>query len=91
MVDDLKITRVWHDDAMCTSDGRNIAITVVFENDDDIIFYLDTKINEPLFSDVVMDRCGVPLTDGKRVYWENGASLSIAEMMELKEIEPEEE
>ena len=75
-----RIKQVYQDDAFCDDKGRDIILDVDFENGEKIFVSLDTKINEPLFVDVVMGRCGKAQTDGKRAYWHNGASLSIHEM-----------
>ena len=76
-----RIKSIFQDDACCDEDGRDIWLDVAFDNGTKIFVSLDTKINEPLFIDVVMGRCGRPQTDGIRAYWKNGASLSIHEMI----------
>ena len=76
-----RIKKIFQDDAFCDDKGRDIVLDVDFDNGEKIFVSLDTKINEPLFIDVVMGRCGTPSTDGKCAYWKNGASLSIREMM----------
>ena len=76
-----RIKSIFQDDAFCDDKGRDIILDVDFDNGEKIFVSLDTKINEPLFVDVVMGRCGRPQTDGIRAYWKNGASLSIHEMI----------
>ena len=81
---DTRIKSIFQDDAFCDEYGRDMWLSVDFDNGTKIFVSLDTKINEPLFVDVVMGRCGVPSTDGKCAYWKNGASLSIHEMMLMR-------
>ena len=79
-----RIKSIFQDDACCDEYGRDMWLVVDFDNGTEIFVSLDTKINEPLFIDVVMGRCGKAQTDGKRAYWKNGASLSIQEMMLMR-------
>ena len=79
-----KITEIWMDDACCDERGRGSVLYVHFQNGEGIIVSLDSKANDPLFSDVLSCNCrDRPQTDGKRVYWNNGASLSISEMFAM--------
>ena len=79
----IRIKGIWLDDACCNEYGMGMALNVDLDNGASIMFFLDSKANEPLFSDVVKNKCGKPKTDGERVYWENGASLSLQDMMEI--------
>ena len=79
-----KIMEIWTDDACCDENGMGIVLYVHFQNGEGIIVSLDSKANEPLFRDVLNSRCrDRPQTDGERVYWENGASLSVREMFAM--------
>ena len=79
-----KITELWMDDAQCDERGRGIVLYVHFQNGEGIIVSLDTKADEPLFRDVLKSECrDKPQTDGERVYWENGASLSVEELFAM--------
>lgn len=71
------------DNACCDNRGMGITLNVYLNNGAGIAFLLDSKANEPLFHDVVMNKCAPPQTDGERVYWENGASLMLQEMLAL--------
>jgi len=83
----IKIESIWLDDARCDENGMGIVLNVDLDNGASMIINLDSKANEPLFRDVVLNRCGKPKTDGERVYWQNGASLSIQEMVEMLQTE----
>ena len=83
-MDTARIEKIYQDDVVCDESGRGMWLYVVFDNGTDMFVTLDTKINEPLFVDVVMGRCGTPSTDGKRAYWQNGASLSIHELKSMQ-------
>jgi len=85
----IKIESIWLDDARCDENGMGIALNVDLDNGASIIVSLDSKVNEPLFCDVVMNRYGKPETDGERVYWRNGASLSIQDMVAMLQTEKE--
>ena len=79
-----KITEIWMDDACCDEFGMGILLYAHFQNGEGIIVSLDSKVNEPLFSDVLNSACrDRPQTDGERVYWENGASLSVNELFAM--------
>ena len=80
---DLKITSVQVDDALCDESGIGIILFVDFNNGTGISFPLNAKANEPLINNVMKGMGGQYATDGKRVYWQNGASLSIPEMMSI--------
>jgi len=69
------------DDALCDENGMGIRLFVYFDNGSSISFPLDSKADEPLIQDVMKTGGGKFNTDGKRIYWQNGASLSIPEMM----------
>ena len=79
-----KIMEIWMDDACCDECGMGIVLFVHFQNGEGIFVSLDSKVDEPLFRDVLKSKCrDRPQTDGERVYWENGASLSVQEMLAM--------
>ena len=79
-----KITEIWTDDACCDERGMGTVLYVHFQNGEGIIVSLDKKADDPLFRDVLGGKCcDRPQTDGERVYWDNGASLSIGEMFSM--------
>ena len=78
-----KIKRFYVDDASCDERGMGMMLIVNLDNGQTIMLLLDSKADEPLFNDVLMNKCGKPQTDGKRIYWSNGASLSLRDMMKI--------
>lgn len=84
---ELRIKKVWVDDAFCDSQGRGMMLDVVFANGSGIHLLLDSKADEPLFCDVALNKCGAPITDGERIYWQNGATLTICEMLEMVQVQ----
>jgi hypothetical protein len=66
---------------MCVDayDGNFKLVDIEFENRNVIILSLSSKLNEPLFREVINNHLP-PQTDGDRVYWQNGASLSLDEI-----------
>jgi len=79
----MKISSFFLDDAFCGKDGKGMMLSADLENGASVTVLLDSKIDEPLFYEVLMNRGGRPQTDGERVFWENGASLSVQEMLEI--------
>ena len=81
-----RITEIWTDDSRCDERGMGAVLNVHFQSGDGIIISLDSKVDAPLFRDVLNGKCrNSPQTDGERVYWENGASLSVKEMLAMLE------
>ena len=80
---DARITGVWQDDKYFTKPGNGIMLNVFLDNGESFYIGLDSKAGEPLFDDVICGRCGEPETNGKNVYWRNGAGLTLPEMMEM--------
>ena len=79
-----KIKEIWMDDSSCDESGMGIVLYVQLHNGEGIIISLDSKADEPLFRDVLSGKCcDRPQSDGKRVYWNNGASLTIEEMFAM--------
>ena len=78
---EIKIKSIWLDNACCDENGMGMVLNVDLNNGSSIMLCLDSKANEPLFCDVVRGKCGEPKTDGDSVYWENGARLSLHDMI----------
>jgi hypothetical protein len=79
----IKIESIWLDNACCDSRGMGITLNVYLNNGAGMMLLLDSKASEPLFRGVMMNECAPPQTDGERVYWENGASLTLQEMLTI--------
>ena len=79
----IKTSSIFLDDAFCGKDGKGMVLSADLENGASVTFPLDSKIGEPLFYEVLMNKGGKPQTDGNYVFWENGASLSVQEMLEI--------
>ena len=83
-----RIKEIWMDDSCCDERGMGIVLYIQLHNGEGIMISLDSKVDEPLFRDVLNGNCkSEPQTDGERVYWENGASLSIQEMIAMLQTE----
>jgi hypothetical protein len=80
-----KITQVWMDfDTRGKPPGMGIYLVVHLDGRMSLIVPLDTKRNAPLFSDVLFGNTNDKSeTDGTRVYWENGASLTLDDMITI--------
>jgi hypothetical protein len=57
-------------------------IIIDLDNNNVIMLTLKPKRSEPLFNEVVTGRL-IPQTDGGRVYWQNGASLTLEEIIAM--------
>jgi hypothetical protein len=57
-------------------------IIITLDNGNVIMLTLKHKRNEPLFDEVVTEHL-TPQTDGGRVYWQNGASLTLEDIIEM--------
>lgn len=62
-------------------DGDPNQILVELDNGAILMLELTPKLHDPLFAEI--PTLCLPRTDGARVYWSNGASLSLDEIMEL--------
>lgn len=56
-------------------------ITVEFDNGNIILLMLESKLSDPLFAEI--EALSNPKTDGERVFWINGASLTVDEIMDM--------
>ena len=61
----------------------NARIENIYQDGACYTVFLDSKAKEPLFCDVVKNKCGKPITDGKCVCWSNGATLSLQDMLDM--------
>ena len=61
-------------------DERSDSISVELENGSIVILEFISKHSNPLFAGI--KDLSLPKTDGERVYWANGASLTLDEIME---------
>lgn len=82
-MDNLTITRVNVDDAICDDDGKGIVIFVDFDNGAGLRFTLDSITDDPLITDVKLGLGGKCKADGNCIVWRNGASMTIQEMMAI--------
>jgi hypothetical protein len=62
-------------------DGDPHQIIVELDNGTVLLLELTSKLHEPLFAEI--QTLHLPRTDGGRVYWSNGASLSLDELMDM--------
>lgn len=68
-------------------DETSSSISIELANGSIIILELGSKEHDPLFAQI--KELAKPKTDGERVYWLNGASLTLDEIMALLEEESE--
>ena len=85
----VKIMRIYMDDVAADENGMGILLFVDFDHWAGISFLLDSKHGEPGFADVLTGKAGKPETDGECIYWQNGAYLTIGEMMAMVMNTPE--
>ena len=64
-------------------DEQSDCIAVELEDGSMAVLELSAKYSDPLFAKI--KELSGPKTDGKRVYWANGASLTIDEIMKMLE------
>ena len=57
-------------------------IIIELGNRNVIILTLKSKLHEPLFAEIVKERFQ-PKTDGVRIKWQNGSSLTLEEITEM--------
>ena len=74
----MKIKYVWLDNGCCDENGMGIDVHISLSNGQSGTICLDSKKSDPLFARIIAGTAGSEAqTDGERVYWENGASLSM--------------
>jgi hypothetical protein len=83
-----KIDKFRLDEEYPADDGILNILSVYLDNGVSFTIHLDSKMGDPLFRDAMSDKCGNPATDGTRVYWPNGASLSLLEMISMLQSSP---
>lgn len=62
-------------------DEQSQSISVELENGSIILLALTPKLSDPLFAQI--RELSLPRTDGDRVYWANGASLTLEEILNI--------
>mgnify|MGYP001260805807 CR=1 FL=1 len=62
-------------------DEESQSISVELENGSIILLELTPKLSDPLFAQI--RELSRPRTDGNRVYWANGASLTLDEILNI--------
>jgi hypothetical protein len=62
-------------------DEHSQHISIELENGSIIILELTPKLDDPLFAQI--KELSRPRTDGDRVYWANGANLTLDEILEM--------
>ena len=62
-------------------EGPPETICITMESGSTLLLVLEPKFSDPLFAEI--PTLALPRTDGNRVYWSNGASLSVAQIMEM--------
>lgn len=67
-------------------DEQSQHISVELENGSLIVLELAPKLGDPLFAQI--KELSHPRTDGDRVYWANGASLTLDEILTMLTSEP---
>jgi len=84
----VKITEVWLNTGCCDDKGLGAALDITLDNGSFFVISLDSKIDDPHFADILHGRYREkPKTDGERVYWNNGASLSLDETIAILQTE----
>lgn len=63
------------------NDGNPNEVNVKLDNGVLLMLELKPKLHDPLFAEI--QTLHLPRTDGGRVYWSNGASLSLDEIMDM--------
>ena len=61
-----------------------IFLDITFSNEQTVLLPLTEKVHDPAFTGLLEDdRICRPKTDGERVYWTDGPSLSCAEILQM--------
>lgn len=64
-------------------EDQSDCIAVELENGSIAILELNARYSDPLFAEIKNLSC--PKTDGERIYWSNGASLNVEEIIKMLE------
>ena len=81
-----KIFDVWMDNVNCDDNGNGAVLYTELDNNASISVILDPLANDPVFSENILSRqkrSAQPHTDGDRIYWSNGASLTLNEIISM--------
>ena len=63
-------------------DGDSFGITL--ESGHTILLELAGRVHEPVFAELIQSGMFCkPLTDGERIYWPGGPSITVAEILEM--------
>ena len=82
----MKIEYVWLDNSGCDENGMGIDLFVHLSGERRGFVCLDFKKDDPLFAEIIANRASSEArTDGACVYWENGARLSLDEILDAFE------
>ena len=85
----MKIEYVWLDNGCCDENGMGIDVFIALSDGRKGFFCLDSKKDDPLFAEIIANRANSDAkTDGDGVYWENGARLSLDEILDALELFP---
>ena len=57
-------------------------IIIILDNRNEIMLELKLMLPNPLFAKIIEERL-LPQTDGERIYWQNGASLTLEEIITM--------
>jgi hypothetical protein len=82
----IKISKVEMYDGYRNANGKRIEtiLLITVNNEHEIWLNLDSKANIPIFNDIIEENTyAKPKTDGSRVFWDNGASLDIKEIIDM--------
>ncbi len=64
-------------------DDQSDCIAVELDNGTMVIIELTAKHSDPLFAEI--KNLSRPKTDGERIFWSNGASLTVDDIMKMLE------
>lgn len=81
-----KIHDTWMDNVNCDDNGKGAILYIELDNCTSISMSLDPLAEDPLFSEVMLSRqrhSAQPQTDGDRIHWSNGASITINDIVTM--------
>jgi len=74
------------DNAFCDNNGKGAVLNVEFGNGASLSMSLDSLTDDPLFSEIVLTtqrQRAQPRVEGERIFWSNGASLMINDIIKM--------
>ena len=87
----VKITSACLDGVSGDESGVGIDLIACLSNGAVINVVMDSKNDDPLFREIIQElmlgKVCDPLTDGERVYWPNGAFITLTEIFEIAQTE----